>query len=169
VSGGIELEPDPRRLRIARNLRRVGIVALLALLGLALAGVFDPSDGEVSAAGGGVDLKVSYPEQVRGGLEAPLEVEVTREGGFSGPVEISITRDWLALFDLGSIDPQPDSETGDDENLIWSFEPPPGDRLDVTVSLTLRPAVRTGEEARVTVLDGDAELAAAEFETGVIP
>ena len=169
MSGGIEPEPNPKRLRLARNLRRVGVVALVVFLGLAVAGAFDPREVEVSAAGGDVEFTVSHPDQVRGGLEATLELQVSREGGFATPVEISITRDWLALFDLGSIDPQPDSETGDDENLIWSFEPPPGDRLDVTVNLTLRPAVRQGEQARVAVLDGEAELAAAEFETGVVP
>lgn len=169
MSVNVELEPEPKRLRLARNLRRVGIAALFALLALGLAGAFDPNEDDVTAAGGGVELTVSYPERVRAGLEATMEIGVSRPGGFDGPVEISLTRDWLGLFDLGSVEPAPSSETGDDERLIWSFEPPPGERLEATVNLTLRPAVRRGETARVTVLDGEAELAAAEFETGVVP
>jgi hypothetical protein len=165
-----DLQLDTGRLRIARNLRRMGLVALAAFIGLGVAGVFDPRDGEVSAAPGGeVALEATYPQRARSGLEAPLELLVSRPGGFDRPVEISINRDWLALFDLGSIDPEPDSSTGDAERIYWSFEPPPADELDVTVSLTLRPAVRRGERAHVAVVEGEAEIAVVEFDTGVVP
>jgi hypothetical protein len=165
----LELESDPKRLRLARNMRRVGIVALVVLLGLGLAGLFDPRDDEVSATGPGLDLQVSYPERLRGGLESALELELSRTNGFPSPIEVAITRDWLALFDLGSIDPQPASETGDPERVIWSFEPPPGEELEVTVNLTLRPAVRSSEQATVAVLDGGKVLASAKIETSVVP
>lgn len=165
-----DLEPDPGRLRTARNLRRVGLAALAALIAVGVAGLFDPRDGEVSAApGGGVALEATYPERARSGLEGPLELLVSRPGGFDRPVEVSINRDWLALFDLGSIDPEPDSSTGDRERLFWSFEPPPADELAVTINLTLRPAVRTGERAHVAVLEDEAEVAVVEFDTGVVP
>jgi hypothetical protein len=172
VSTNIELEPNPDRLRLARNFRRIGIGALVVLLGLGLAGVFDPSEGDVSASARGADgleLRVSYPEQLRGGLESTLDVELSRAGGFGSPIEVAITRDWLELFDLGSIDPQPDSSTGDPDRVIWSFSPPPGDTLEVTVNLTLRPAVRSGEQATVAVIDEGRELASTEFSTGVVP
>lgn len=141
-----------------------------ALIVAGAAGLFDPSEGQVSAApGGGVELEATYPERARGGLEAPLDIRVARPGGFERPIEISVSRDWLAMFDLGSIDPEPDSSTGDPDRLFWTFEPPPGDELDVTVNLTLRPAVRTGERAHVAVVEDDAEAAVVEFDTGVVP
>jgi hypothetical protein len=161
--------PDAPRLRLARNFRRGGIAGLLILLALGLAGAFDPKEDEVSAKGRDLDLQVSFPERLRGGLESSLELELSRPGGFASPVEVAVTRDWLGLFDLGSIDPQPASETGDPERVIWSFEPPPGDALEVTVNLTLRPAVRSGEQATVAVLDEGRELATTRFETSVVP
>ena len=169
MSTNIELEPDPRRLRLARNLRRVGVVALFVFLALGLAGFFDTSEDELSAGAQGVELSVSYPERVRGGLESSLEVEVSRADGLERPVDLAVTRDWLALFDVGSIDPQPDSESGDAERVIWTFEPPPAGALDVTVNLTLRPAVRGGEAASVAVLDGGEEVTSTSFETSVVP
>jgi hypothetical protein len=168
VSAGTELEPDPKRLRTARAMRRVGVAALFVLLGLGLAGVFDPSEDDASAGDGELALEVSFPERARAGLESTLELQVTRAAGFRAPVQISLTRDWLALFDLGSIDPEPESSTGDDERLIWSFEPPPGDELDVTVNLSLRPAVRRGESAQVTATYG-ATKATTSFDTSVVP
>ncbi len=43
------------------------------------------------------------------------------------------------------------------------------DELAVTINLTLRPAVRTGERAHVAVLEDEAEVAVVEFDTGVVP
>lgn len=166
---GEGIDFDPKRLRAARTMRRAGLLGLFALLALGVAGAFDPAEGEEFDSAGSVEMEVSFPERTRAGFESPLGVLVTDPGGFDGPVELAIRRDWLELFDLGAIDPVPGSATGDDETLIWTFEPPPGAELKVTVSLTLRPAVRSGEEGRVALLEDGNEAAAVSFDTRVVP
>jgi hypothetical protein len=166
---GIDLNFDPGRLRSARWWRRGGLALLVLLLALGVAGAFDTSEDEVSASAGSVDLEVSYPDRVRAGLESTLGITVADPAGFSGPIELAVGREWMEMFDLGAIVPAPDSETGNPERLLWTFEPPPGDRFEVSVSLTLRPAVRTGERGEVALLSGDVALAVTEFETNVVP
>jgi hypothetical protein len=164
-----DLEFDAARLRKARAWRRAGLAFLLVLLGLGIGGVFDPSEDDVSASAGTAELEVSHPDRVRAGLESTLDISVTDPAGITEPVELAIVRDWIELFDIGSIDPEPDSSTGDSERLFWTFEPPPGDRLEVSVSLTLRPAVRTGEAGQVALLGEGEALAAVDFDTSVVP
>jgi hypothetical protein len=166
---GRDLNFDPGRLRSARRWRRAGLAFLLILLGLGVAGVFDQAEDDVSASAGSVDLRVSYPDRVRAGLESSLDITVENPAGLTAPVELAVSREWIEMFDLGAIEPAPDAETGDPERLIWTFEPPPGDRLEVSVALTLRPAVRTGEEGQVVLLSGDAPFATVDFDTSVVP
>lgn len=164
-----DLDPDPRRLRLARNLRRVGLALMSALLALGLAGVFDPGEAEVSASAAETKLDVTHPDQTRAGFESALELRVERAGGFSDPVEIAISKEWLDLFDLNSIRPEPDSASADGERLLLSFEPPPGELLEATLDLTLRPAVRRTQPATVSVIEGGAPLVSVDFETAVVP
>lgn len=164
-----DLNPDPRRLRIARNLRRVGLGVLFALLAVGLAGVIDPSESRVSASNAGVRLTVSYPDRARAGLVSPLEIAVERPGGFRGPIEIAVGRDWLDLFDLGAIKPAPESETADPDQVLWSFEPPPGDRLEVSLDISLRPGSQRSQQARVALIENEASLVSVDFETVVVP
>ncbi len=165
-----DLTADEGRLRLARNLRRVGLGAMFVFVAVGALGLFDTRDGEGEAAGGGVELEVSYPERARAGLDSNLELTITRSGGFDEPVPVAIDAEWLSIFQVGGVQPQPDSETADPERVIWEFEPPPGDTLQVSIDLALRPALRAGKPGRVAVLGADdAELAAFGFETGVSP
>lgn len=164
------LDHDPRRLKKARNLRRVGVLALAGLLLFGLSGALDPSEREVSAAGGGIDLEVSYPDRVRGGIDSPLEVRVSRAGGFTQPVQVTISRDWLDVFEVTGIEPEPAEATSDADRLIWGFDPPPGELLEVSLELITRPAVRGGQTGRLAVLDPEGgEVASVALETTVIP
>lgn len=165
-----DLTADEGRLRVARNFRRAGLLIVFAFIAAGLAGLFDTREGRGSATGGDVELKVSYPERARAGLDSTLELTITRPGGFDEPIPVAIDAEWLSIFQVGGVQPQPDSETATPESAIWEFEPPPGDTLEVSIDLALRPALRGGKPGRVAVLGADdSELAAFAWETGVSP
>ena len=143
---------------------------LFAFVAAALTGVFDPGHEETVASEGGITIEAKTPSVARGGLDSTLDLTISKPGGFEEPVQVAITADWLDMFQQAGIDPEPEGATADPERVIWSFEPPPGDSLEVSVDLTMRPAVRTGEEAHLAVVDEDGnDLASLDFDTRVVP
>jgi hypothetical protein len=160
---------DPSRIGRAAWGRRALVVVLAVFLAIAATGAFDPSEEEASASGGGYELEVSYPSTSRGGLDTPLRIRVRRPGGFEGPVELAVRNSWLDIFDQEGIEPEPSSSTADPDRVIWEFDPPPGEELEVRVTLSLRPAVRSGEQGSISVLEQGRDLATVEFDTRVVP
>lgn len=157
------------RLRRARAGRRAILAVLLAILVLATANVFGPRVGAVTATGGGYRIAVTYAEVSRPGLATPWGIEVTREGGFDGPIRIATSRRYLHLFDYNVVHPQPTTETGTPEMLIWEFDPPPGPTFRASFDGRLEPTEHLPQSASTSVLEGDVPVVTVHYTTRVVP
>jgi hypothetical protein len=118
---------------------------------------------------GGAEVEVSYGRVTRSGLETPLAITVTREGGFEEPVRLGVTAAYLGLFDENGLDPEPAASTTAGDLLLWEFDPPVGDRLDVSFDARISPAVQRGRGGAVVLFEGDVEVVRVPFHTTVLP
>jgi hypothetical protein len=156
--------------RRARKLRATGLAVLLVFVLCGSVGLLGPRGGVVGAEGGDYELTVHYTQITRQGMDAPLELEIRRAGGFAGPVSIAVDRRLLESIDFNSRYPQPDTETGDPERVVFDFDPPRGNQLTVTLDShtapTQWPHARTYS---IGVLEGGQPAAMATFRMWVLP
>lgn len=160
----------PGPVRRARNVRRVllGLFGTFLLLGAL--GVFGVRSGEVRAAAGSWALEVVYPRVTRPGHSVPLRFRVHKDGGFgSEPVAIRVTASYFDLFDENAVDPEPSASTATGEDLIYEFDPPPGEELLISVDTRTGPNRMRGAAATVAVLDRGSDAVSVTFRTTVMP
>jgi hypothetical protein len=109
---------------------------------------------QAHARTGGTTLEVHYAQIARAGLDVPFEITVHRPGGFGdNPVVLAISSSYLDLFDRSSVDPQPSSETAGPSNVQWTFDPPDGDTLVVSVDMQVQYGRHWGRDGTVSLLD----------------
>ncbi|MFC7657243.1 hypothetical protein ACFQV8_13425 [Pseudonocardia benzenivorans] len=96
---------------------------------------------------------MTYAWVARAGLDVPWTVTVRRAGGFPGPVTLAVTSDYFDIFESQGLDPEPATETADDTNLYWTFDPPPGETLSVDFDAYIQPSSQLGESGEVSVVD----------------
>lgn len=122
------------------------------------------------ASGAGYELDVRYAEVSRPAVATPFDIEVRRQGGFDGPVTVAVSSDYLSMWDENGLDPAPSKETARPGMLIWEFDPPPGDALEISFDARIEPAAQRGKRGFVTVLGPDgAPLVAVSFRTRLRP
>lgn len=156
--------------RRARLGRRLLLCVFATFLLLGATGVFGVRTARVSAAGGGYQLHVEYPRVTRAGHAVPLAVEVRKPGGFGEePVVVAMRAGYFSLFDENGILPGPSAETADRENVIWEFDPPPGEVLRVRFDTRTGPNRQVGEKGTAAVLLDDAPVVTVSFRTWVMP
>jgi hypothetical protein len=131
--------------------------------------VYGVDTRRVSASGGGYDVAVRYGSVSRPALATPFEIEVTRAGGFDGPVTIAVERHYMEMWDENGLLPSPSAETSDGGVLLWEFDPPEGDTLTVFYDGRIEPAVQSGRDGSVTVLEDGIPVVGVEFHTRVMP
>lgn len=120
--------------------------------------------------GGGYELTVTYGQVTRGGLATPWAVKVHHPGGFVGPTTISTSTSYLDLFDENGFEPEPSKVTATPDEVIWEFEPPPGDTLRVSLDARIEPAAQWGRSAETSVLGEDGQpVVTARYKTWVLP
>lgn len=130
---------------------------------------FGVSTGIASSHGGGYELTVRYPTVTRAALASPFDVRVQRDGGFDRPIRIAVTWPWLEMWDENAWTPTPSGAWADDDHLVMSFDPPPGEVLRVVYDARIQPAQQAGRTATVAVLDGGDEVVHVRFRTRVLP
>lgn len=162
-------------LRHRRHLYAVTSVVLAAIVVVALLdgaaglGVLGVSTDDVSAEGGGYELRVVYAAATRPGLATPFEIEVRRPDGFDGPVTVAVDHHYIRMWDENGFYPSPSSETTMGEWLLWEFDPPEGDSLRFSYDARIEPAVQRGRDGRVAVMDGGRTAVEVDFHTRVLP
>jgi hypothetical protein len=165
--------PEPpalRRLARARNIRRAFLTALFVLLSLGLAGRMGVRSAVVDATGGGYAMRVTYAAATRPGLDTPFTVELRHPGGFKGDVKLAVRTQYLDMFDKnGGLDPDPSESSSDDDFVYWTFDPPSGDVLRVSLDAIMAPGQQWGDRGVVRLMDGDRTVVAASFRTWVMP
>ncbi|HVE62230.1 MAG TPA: hypothetical protein VNB94_00310 [Mycobacteriales bacterium] len=156
--------------RRARHIRRVMLVFFAVFLLLGATGFLGVRTGRVSASGGGYDLDVEYPRITRAGHAVPLAVEVRKSGGFGDePIVIAMRAGYFSLFDENGVLPGPSKETADRQNVIWEFDPPPGDVLRIRFDTRTGPNRQTSEDGTAAVLVDDMTAVLVSFTTWVMP
>jgi len=151
---------------------RRAFIALLALVVIAgLVGLFGVHSRSVAARGrGGEVLAVHYASIARAGLSTPFQITVHDPGGFDGPVVLAVSRDYLDLFDVNSVNPQPDSERGNPANVVWQFDTPHNSTFVVSVDLQVQSSRHFGQSGYVVLeRESGRHIARAEFRTNLAP
>jgi hypothetical protein len=169
---GVPTAPSDVRIglvRRARTARRVLLALLAALVLAGSAGLLGARTSTASASGSGYELSVSYPAVTRPGLAIRWMVVVRHPGGFAKPVDIATTSAYFNLFDFNNLDPTPSSLTTDASRSIWTFDPPPGDILRVTMDARLEPARQSGNAATTSVMVGGVPVVSVSYDTAVMP
>jgi hypothetical protein len=161
---------EPERSRRARNIRRVGIVALTIFVLAGLLGYFGPRSSAVSASGGGYQIDVRYAQVTRSGLVAPLRVRVLHAGGFDEPITLAFSKDIFDRFDFQNWYPNPSAETAGPLRLEYEFDPPPGDAFELTLDVRVGPTQPpSAHRYWVAVVSDDNEVARVNFRMVVMP
>lgn len=157
------------RVRRSRTERRILLALLVALILAGAAGLLGARTSTASAAGSGYELSVSYPRITRPGLAIRWMVVVRHPGGFSKPIDIATTSAYFNLFDFNNLDPTPSGLTTEATRSIWTFDPPPGDVLRVTMDARLEPARQSGNAATTSVMVGGLPVVSVSYHTVVMP
>ena len=160
---------DILRIRRARRVRRVFMSVLAVFLILGLSGALGVRTRTTTVEGGGYELTVTYGQVSRPGLPTTWSFEVHRQGGFDGPITISTRSEYLDMFDENGFDPSATKVTATPEEVIWEFDPPPGDTLAVSLDARIEPAVQWGREGETSVLEDGKPVVTARYKTWVLP
>lgn len=156
--------------RHARTLRRLLLALFGAILLLGATGMLGVRTGHATATGGGYDLLVEYPRITRPGHAVPLSIEIRRPGGFGdGTIALSATTEYFTLFDENGVQPAPSKETATERNLLWEFDPPPGDTLRIYFDTRSGPNRQRGTTGEFSVLVGGEPVVTVEVRTLVMP
>lgn len=145
------------------------VVGIAVIDGLGAIDAVGVDSTVVEADGAGYHLAVQHGTVTRPALATPLEITVTRPGGFDGPVMIAVDREYLEMWDLNGLLPEPSASTGDADRVLWEFDPPEGDVLAVSIDARIEPAVQDGRSGWVAVLVDARPVVRVGFETRVLP
>jgi hypothetical protein len=160
-------QPSRRTRRAEVAFRRVVTVLLLAVVVLGAAGAFGLRSTTVSARGTTYELSVEHAAVTRPGLPTPFAIEV--RGASGEPVTLAVTSAYLEAFEAPSPIPEASMSTTRGPMVVWEFDPPDGDLLEVTLGGRLSASASGILRGRVAVLDGGRELVAVSFRSWVVP
>ena len=172
TEGGTSTRPDDVPLdaqRRHRTLRRVGLVAIGALVLAGSANLVGLRLGSASAHAEGTSLEVTYARVTRPGLATPWRVEVRRAGGFDDPITISTTTAYFESFDFNQWYPEPTSSAVEAESLLLTFEPPVGEVLTVRFDGRATPTFNLGSSAVTALRTPGMPALTVEYRTVVMP
>lgn len=154
----------------ARAARRVLLAVFAVVLLLGATGRLGVTTAHANASGGGFELTVEYPKVTRPGHAVPLSVQVRKAGGFGGePIVLRISTGYFALFDENGVQPAPSTETATRTDLMWEFDPPPGEVLRVYFDTRTGPNVQRGKRGEIAVLQDGAPVVGVRVATTVMP
>jgi len=162
---------DERAVRRARNWRRVGLGMLGTVVVLGLTGLLGVRSATSTARSpDGYELTVRHAQVTRAGIAVPFHVTVRRPGGFDGPITLSVSAALFERFDFQNFYPNPSSETASGDQLVYEFDPPPGDTFRLSIDARTAPD-QNGSTAvyRTALLVDDQAVADVSFRMTVVP
>lgn len=166
----LEEQRDERAVRRARDWRRLGLSAILAVVLAGLVGLLGVSSATSRTTGDGYRLSVTHARVTRAGVATPLHVRVVRPAGFDGPIRLAVSASLMERFDFQNFYPNPSKETSTGRWLVYDFDPPPGDVF--RLSLDARTASDQNgsvDDYGVRLLDGSIPVAEVRFRMVVVP
>jgi hypothetical protein len=145
----------------------VGLLTAFAVAGVS--GFLGPKTSVVTTRGSGYTLAVTYPQVTRPGLPVRWEYTISHPGGFDGPVSLQTTFDYLHLFDLTNIEPEPIGASSTGGLILYRFSPPPGDVLRISMDAAAESGFHEPSETHTRVLVGGRAVLSVSFSTRVVP
>lgn len=146
----------------------MGFVTLVMLAGIF--GLLGPDTDTVRDEGANYELEVLYTTITRAGQPIPLEIRVTRPGGFDGPISMSICDEYFDELDYQNWYPNPATEIGGGESLVYEFDPPEGDVLEIDLDARVSPGRFGGRmDCTLAVLDSGVPAATVSFDSWRLP
>jgi hypothetical protein len=155
--------------RRSRNLRRIILSLITVFILIGAGGLLGARTHAVSASGGGYRLTVFYPSITRPGLAIRWIAIVERNGGFDRPIQLATTSTYFNLFDFNNLDPTPTDLATTGVLSIWTFDPPPGQVMRITMDARLEPARQHGSMATTTLMIGGVAEVSVHYQTRVMP
>lgn len=126
--------------------RRTGLGILILIPALSFLGIYGPSERTQATQDGPMELSLSYGSVVRSGEAVPMEITVTNTEGFEGPVTVVFEKEVFERFDFQNWFPNPSSEVGEGAFVVYEFDPPEGDTLDVSLDARVAPTQWGGRD-----------------------
>ncbi len=137
--------------------RRVILALMAAFVAASLAGAFGQAPSVRTAASDSMALRVQMPEQVRGGLMFPVQIEVRATENVSSP-QVVIGPGFVEGMHLNTLEPAPVSETtrppknGEPGALALTYPSlEAGDTLTVYLQLQANPTTVGNQDVSVSV------------------
>jgi hypothetical protein len=150
----------PRQERRSRWIRRAALLGLVVLVALGLSGALGVRARTVAATGSeGTEVRLTYPQVARPALAVPYELRIIRREGFDERIEVRITHTYLDSFDENGVNPEPAEATTDAGDVVWTFDPPPGEDLTLTLDTRVEPGVQWRRHGRTLVTIGSERIA----------
>lgn len=149
--------------------RRVGISALLAIVAIALAGLFGQTGSTVAASGAAAAIRVDAPRALRSGLMYQARFEIQAFRTLERPLLV-LQDGWFDGITVNSLEPAPVDETERNGYLALGYEAlDAGDTLTVFLELQANPTT-TGRRSQAVLLeDGGAIVARIDRTITVFP
>lgn len=164
-----ELHSDPARLRRARAVRRLGLSTLAVFVLAGLLGVFGERTSITRSEVDGSSLEIEYASRSRGGLPAPFDATLQRRGGFDAPIVVRMSSSWLSALDENGFDPDPSAATAGEGFVQWTFDPPPGDTLTISIDARFEPGRFGRVNGWMEIVDPTDNSLKADFSTWLAP
>jgi hypothetical protein len=146
---------DHRDERRSHRIRQVALAGFAVFVLLGLSSVLGVRSRTATADGdAGTRVELTYAQVARPALAVPYRVRISRPDGFSDPIEIRISREWLDSFDENGVHPEPSEATTDGADVVWTFDPPPGQVFTVSLDTRVEPGVQWRRQGTTTVTTG---------------
>jgi len=169
IDADTQSRAEAARGRVVRRIA-VGAMALFVIAGLA--GLFGYREGSVQSTAGRYRLTVEYPRVTRGGLASEWFLLFERLDGepLAPSIDVRSDSSYFVLFDENGLRPDPAESWQDGDQLVWTFEPPPGStRFEVSFDARLQPNARGWRSGSTAVVIGDQTVAEVEYTTVMFP
>jgi hypothetical protein len=99
----------------------------------------------------------------------PWSLRIRHPGGFDGPITVSAAASYLGLLDKSAFDPEPNRSRATPDVVIWEFDPPPGDVLEVSLDARIQPGGHRSRTGATSVLVDGKPVVTARYKTWVLP
>jgi hypothetical protein len=155
-----------------RIARRIAVGAMLVFVVAGVAGLFGYRQGSVASTAGSYRLTVEYPRITRGGLASEWFLLFERVDGepLAPSIDIRSDASYFVLFDENGLRPDPAEVWQDGDQLVWTFEPPPGSTsLEVSFDARLQPNARGWRSGSTAVVIDDQTVADVDYTTVMFP
>ncbi|MCW2538383.1 MAG: hypothetical protein JWN95_108 [Frankiales bacterium] len=161
-----DVRANPRR----RWGRRLGLSVLLVIVLLGATGWLGVHANTRTADGDGYQLRVTYPQVARPGLDVPFRVTVRHAGGFTDDVSLAITSDYFRMFETQGFFPNASTDSNDGRYYYATFtKPPPGHDFQVDYDAYIQPSQQLGKGGSVELLVQGKAVAKVHIRTWLAP